>query len=87
MEQGNLNSYLNWIRTSPDIEFYWKFAEAIPISRSEFDRMVENAKQKVLWSGWKMEVDPKVAFFSEVGVTDKNKQDAILKMIEAFKDV
>lgn len=47
--QWNLNSYLNGIRTSPNIEYYWTFAEAIPISRWRFDEIVEQAKTEVLW--------------------------------------
>jgi len=77
---------LTWKNTTRNTDRYWAIAEAIPLSRAEFDKIVEDAMDKVLWNR-KAEVDPKVAFFSEVGVTDKNKQDAILKMIEAFKDV
>jgi len=85
--QTTISAYFTGKKTTKNLEQYWRIAEAIPISRSEFDQIVDDAKRKVLGDMWQSNKDPKVAFFADVGVTDKNKQDAIMKMIEAFKDV
>lgn len=41
--------YLTGKTTTRNIEQYWRIANAIPISRKEFDQIVEDAKVKVLW--------------------------------------
>lgn len=68
-------------------ESYFKMAEAYGISEDQFIRKMEEFIREDLGVEQGSSEDPKVAFFAEVWVTDKNKQDAIMKMIEAFKDV
>lgn len=36
-------------KATSNLDQYWRIAEAIPISRSEFDKIVEEAKMKVIW--------------------------------------
>lgn len=36
-------------KSTGNLDQYWKIAEAIPISRPEFDQIVETAKAEVLW--------------------------------------
>lgn len=47
--QGNLSHLLTGKKWTWNLDQYWKIAEAIPISRQEFDQIVESAKKEVLW--------------------------------------
>ena len=67
MTQWNLNSYLNWWRTSPDLEFYWKIAEAIPIKRSEFEKIIEESKKSVLGFSQEVAIDDDIAIAHLLG--------------------
>lgn len=46
--------------TTRNTETYWRIAETIPLTRKEFDQIVEDAKRKVLWvsGGGETEKDP-----------------------------
>ena len=85
IKPNSVSVLLTWKVTTRNLEQYWRIAEAIPITRKEFDEIVQEAKEKVLWKA--PEEDVEVAFFAKKWITDKTKQDAILKMIDAFKDV
>lgn len=89
ISQWNVSLLLKWAKNTRKINNYRSLAYAIGVSEKEFEWLIEKSKKNVLGDFWenKSPSDPKVAFFANVGVTDKNKQDAIMKMIEAFKDV
>lgn len=48
ISQANLSNLLTGRKTTGNLDQYWKIAEAIPISRQEFDKIVETAKAEVL---------------------------------------
>jgi len=87
---NNISYWGNYIWGSKHFakyEGYQRMAEAYGISEDQFVRKMEEFIREDLGVEQGSIEDPKVAFFAEVWVTDKNKQDAIMKMIEAFKDV
>lgn len=91
--QWTVSKLLKWDKAKPLLMDYYQLSTAIGLSESEFYNLYLLADHERLEQEWwtknvpKNESDPDVAFFAKHGVTNKEKQKAILQMLDAFKDV
>lgn len=89
VKPNSISVYLTWKTTTRNIEQYWKIAEAIPISRSEFDRIVQEAKRKVLGDSWIHNVndwlDPTTIKYATMLKETWMSEDDMKKMIAAYR--
>jgi len=86
VSQANISAFFTGKRTTTNLDQYWRIAEAIPISRSEFDRIVEDAKRHVIGDLWwkNTNEDPDVAYATlarSYGVSP----DDVKKAMEMYK--
>ena len=73
-----------------NLEQYRKIAEAIPISRQEFNKIVETAKSEVLWiseqNSWtKIDRDMAISFLAHDENVSENDIKQALRAIKLFK--
>lgn len=88
--QGNLSHLLTGKKWTWNLDQYWKIAEAIPISRQEFDQIVESAKQEVLWiseqNSWtRINRDMAISFLANDENVSENDIKQALQAIKLFK--
>lgn len=85
-----ISVFLTGKKTTWNLEQYRKIAEAIPISRAEFDKIVETAKAEVLgFSGhnsWtKIDRDMAISFLAHDENVSENDIKQALRAIKLFK--
>lgn len=86
----SISVFLTGKKTTKNIDQYWKIAEAIPISRQEFDQIVESAKQEVLWiseqNSWtRINRDMAISFLANDENVSENDIKQALQAIKLFK--
>jgi len=83
VQQSTISSYFYWKKTTKNVEQYYRIAEAIPLTRREFDQIVEDAKEKVLWSKSNND-DPDIAY-ATLARHSWVSPDDVKKAIEMYK--
>lgn len=90
VKNSSISFWLTGKKTTGNLDQYWKIAEAIPISRQEFDKIVETAKSEVLWiseqNSWtKIDRDMAISFLAHDENVSENDIKQALRAIKLFK--